>query len=50
MSEKVTKVYNGFLMLAVGFILLIATALLFIFSQDGSIAWYDCACRRTVFL
>jgi regulator of protease activity HflC (stomatin/prohibitin superfamily) len=39
MSEKVTKVYNGFLMLAVGFILLIATALLFIFSQDGSIAW-----------
>ena len=39
MNEKVTKVYNGFLMLAVGIILLVATALLFIFSEDGSIAW-----------
>jgi regulator of protease activity HflC (stomatin/prohibitin superfamily) len=39
MTEKVTKVYNGFLMLTVGIILLIATTLLFIFSQDGSIVW-----------
>jgi hypothetical protein len=39
MTEKVTKVYNGFLMLATGIILLAATALLFIFSQDGSVAW-----------
>ncbi len=39
MTEKVTKVYNGFLMLAIGIILLIATALLFVFSQDGSIVW-----------
>jgi regulator of protease activity HflC (stomatin/prohibitin superfamily) len=39
MSEKVTKVYNGFLMLAVGLILLAAAIVLFILNADGSNAW-----------
>jgi regulator of protease activity HflC (stomatin/prohibitin superfamily) len=39
MSEKVTKVYNGFLKLAVGLILLAAAITLFILNADGSNAW-----------
>jgi regulator of protease activity HflC (stomatin/prohibitin superfamily) len=39
MSEKVTKVYNGFLMLAVGIILLIAAVILFVLNADGAVVW-----------
>ena len=38
MSEKVTKVYNGFLMLAVG-ILLMASVTLFILNAEQEYVW-----------
>jgi regulator of protease activity HflC (stomatin/prohibitin superfamily) len=39
MSEKVTRVYNGFLMLAVGIILMAAAVILFIVNPSGEQIW-----------
>lgn len=39
MSEKVTKVYNGFLMLAVGILLMAATITLFILNGEQEHVW-----------
>ncbi|MFA5629473.1 MAG: SPFH domain-containing protein [Dehalococcoidales bacterium] len=39
MKEKVTKTYNGFLMLAVAIILAVAAIVLFVLSADGSPVW-----------
>jgi hypothetical protein len=39
MSEKVTKVYNGFLMLAVGILLMAASVTLFILNAEQEYVW-----------
>ncbi|MDD4924552.1 MAG: SPFH domain-containing protein [Dehalococcoidales bacterium] len=39
MIEKVTKVYNGFLMLAIGIILMAAAIILFILNASGEYLW-----------
>ncbi len=39
MTEKVTKVYNGFLMLAVGIILMAAAVTLFIINAENEYVW-----------